>query len=245
MCSPSRSTHEHQRCQPALGCNPPGKSFLRREAAVSRSRPAHHVGAELSRKPWRDCCKSPANGWLRKGYRTVSKILRKDVVIGAVGGAVATVVAGHAQSVLARMTPSSAKAREPDTPEGSSARAAARMLLTKIGHEPREQTLEAARGMIHYGLGAAWGPLYCVARRRGGMTPLAAGITTGTSLALIMDEFVNSVLGTTAPCREYPASAHVRGLLTHLVWGITAAATAEVLYWAAGDRPSGGRGGRV
>src|SRR3954451_21678651 len=82
----------------------------------------------------------------------------------------------------------------------------------------------------HYGLGMAWGPMYCLLRRHGGMQPLGAGALTGTTLSLIVDEGLAPALGFSAPNRDYPALTHVRGLLNHLAYGAAVAVTAEVLY---------------
>jgi uncharacterized membrane protein YagU involved in acid resistance len=155
--------------------------------------------------------------------------ITREVLIGAVAGFVATAVTDQVERMLIQMTPPAARAREPEIPGGSSAKSTASLLCRTIGFEPSERALQRIKSTIHYGLGTAWGPLYCLARRRTGMTPGAAGLTVGMALSLLVDNLLNTVLGTTPPPHRFPPSAHLRGFLTHVVWGVAAAATAEAL----------------
>jgi uncharacterized membrane protein YagU involved in acid resistance len=160
----------------------------------------------------------------------VVRPVNREILIGAVAGFVATAVTDQAERLLVRMTPPEARAREPEIPGGSSSKATASLLCRTIGFQPGEQALERIKNTIHYGLGSGWGPLYCLVRRRTGMPPGAAGLAVGTALSLLVDYLLNTVLGTTPPAHRFPPSAHVRGFLTHVVWGAAAAATAEALY---------------
>lgn len=152
-----------------------------------------------------------------------------DILAGIIGGIVATQVNGFVETVCWRATPEHAKSREPETRDGSSADAAARKLLECVEDEPPEQQLEAVKKGIHFGLGAGWGPLYCLLRRHANMPPTTAGITSGVTLSLLVDETLNPLFGITPPPRAYPASAHVRGLITHIAWGLVCGAVAEPL----------------
>lgn len=42
----------------------------------------------------------------------------------------------------------------------------------------------------------------------------------GLALSLVQDEAIGAASGATAPLREYPKQAHVRGLVAHLVYGV-------------------------
>jgi uncharacterized membrane protein YagU involved in acid resistance len=162
-----------------------------------------------------------------------------EIAIGAVAGLIATKVTDYAEGALLKATPSSWKAREPDTIEDSSAKSAARLLLEQAGRKPAAGELDLAKKTIHYGLGLAWGPVYYLLRRRGGMGPVSAGIASGLALSLAVDETLNPALGITPPAREYPLSAHLRGLLTHVLWGLTVAGIAEALRHTRHLSPSG------
>lgn len=160
-----------------------------------------------------------------------------DLAIGMAAGFVATKVTDRAQRLLYQITPETEKAREPKDPEGSSAMRAAKKTAELVDAEPDRDALRALKNAIHYGLGMGWGGLYGLLRRYSQMTPVGAGIVTGTSLSLIIDEALSPALGLTAPSRAYPVSSHARGLLTHIVYGLSLAAAAEALYRLAGHRP--------
>lgn len=61
---------------------------------------------------------------------------------------------------------------------------------------------------------------------------LLAGLGTGLSLELVVDEGLNSAFGFSAPPQAYPASTHVRGVIGHVVYGLSVAAITE-LAWRA------------
>lgn len=151
--------------------------------------------------------------------------------IGILAGLVATEVTDRAQHVLWKATPASEKVREPSLEESSAGSAAVR-LCQALGVEPNDRELGILKNLVHYGLGAGWGSLYGLMRRYSGMSPLGAGIATGSSLSLIIDEALNPALGITPPSSAYPASSHLRGYLTHLIYGLTIAVTAEALHRA-------------
>jgi hypothetical protein len=153
-----------------------------------------------------------------------------DWAVALAAGYVATKVTDRAQRALWRATPKSEKAREPEAPQGSSAKSAAQLLCEWCGITPTEPRLRLLKQSIHYGLGIGWGSIYGFLRRQSKMTPIGAGVVTGTSLSLIIDEALNPALGITPPAREYPTSSHIRGLFTHLVYGLALAAVAEGLY---------------
>jgi uncharacterized membrane protein YagU involved in acid resistance len=153
-----------------------------------------------------------------------------DLAVGVAAGFVATKVTDRVQRSLYRLTPESEKAREPRFPKGSSAMVAAQKTAELLDVEPDKDGLRALKSAIHYGLGLGWGGLYGLLRRHSQMTPIGAGTVTGASLSLIIDEALNPALGITAPSHRYPVSSHVRGFLTHIIYGLVLAAAAEGLY---------------
>jgi hypothetical protein len=153
-----------------------------------------------------------------------------DWAVALAAGYVATKITDQAQRALWQATPECEKAREPDVPDGSSARSAARLLCEWCSIEPTHERLSRLKTVVHYGLGLGWGSIYGFLRRRDSMRPLAAGVLTGTSLSLVIDEALNPLLGITPPAHRYPASSHARGFLTHLIYGLAVAAAAEGLH---------------
>lgn len=160
-----------------------------------------------------------------------------DIGIGAVAGLVATKVTGVAQEPLYRLMPESVKRREERVRPAPSSQVAAQKMGEALGYDLKDRQREQAGAVVHYGLGAAWGPMYSLLRRHGGLRPLSAGIVTGAGLALIVDEGLAPALGFSAPNRAYPPLTHLRGLANHLVYGAAAALTTETFYRLTGTGP--------
>ena len=161
-----------------------------------------------------------------------------DVAVGLLAGLVATKATDLAQGPLRRATPEDAKRREARVSPGpSSSHVAARRIAERLGRPLDEGRLRPVAKAVHYGLGMAWGPVYCLLRRHGGMRPLGAGLVAGAALSLVVDEGLTPALGLSAPNRAYPAATHLRGFLAHLVWGAAAALAAEAIYRCTGTAP--------
>jgi hypothetical protein len=47
-----------------------------------------------------------------------------------------------------------------------------------------------------------------------------AGLVTGASLSLLINEGLTPLLGFSAPNRAYPLVTHLRGFVAHLVYGL-------------------------
>ena len=156
--------------------------------------------------------------------------LLADIAIGLFAGLVATKVYDFAQQALSEPMPESVKEQEERLRPEPSSRAAARKIGEGLGYRLDGPQLELATMAVHYGTGLAWGPVYTLLRRHGGMQPLAAGFITGAAMSLIMDEVLVPLLGCSPPNREFPAATHIRGFLNHLVYGAAAALTAETIY---------------
>src|SRR4051794_32036904 len=153
-----------------------------------------------------------------------------DVAIGCVAGLVATKVYGLVQEALYQPMPRDVKRRGGKGRPGPSSQVTADRIAEGFSYALGIQERELAGCAVHWGLGMAWGPIYGLLRRHGGMQPLGAGALTGVALSLIVDEGLAPALGFSAPNREYPALTHVRGLLNHLAYGTAVAITAEALY---------------
>jgi hypothetical protein len=161
-----------------------------------------------------------------------------DVAVGLFAGLVATWATDLAQGPLRRATPEDAKRCEARVSPGpSSSQVAARRIAERLGRPSEDRRLRPLARAVHHGLGMAWGPVYCLLRRRGGMRPLGAGLLAGAALSLVVDEGLTLALGLSAPNRAYPVATHVRGFLAHLVWGAAAALAAETIYRLTGKAP--------
>jgi len=87
--------------------------------------------------------------------------------------------------------------------------------------------VEQAGLVFHYGLGMSWGAVYTLLRRLTLLPPPVAGLVTGASLSLLIDEGLTPLLGFSAPNRAYPLVTHLRGFVAHLVYGLRVAGVAE------------------
>lgn len=163
-----------------------------------------------------------------------------DVAIGLAAGLVATRIYGVVQEALYRATPGHVRRREERVRPAPSSQVAAEKTAAGVGYALDERQRDLAGTAVHYGLGVAWGPVYGLLRRHGGMRPLGAGVLTGATLSLIVDEGLSPALGFSAPNRSYPALTHVRGVLNHLAYGAAVAATAEALYRLTDAEPDPG-----
>lgn len=64
-------------------------------------------------------------------------------------------------------------------------------------------------------------------RRSRQMNPISAGLLTGASQTLILDEGITPAFGFSAPNLDYPLLTHLRGLVAHLAYGLTLAGVTE------------------
>lgn len=82
---------------------------------------------------------------------------------------------------------------------------------------------------MHYGLGVAPGALYGALRDRVPAIGAGRGSLFGLGLYLAQDQGLNTLMGSAAKPSEYPWQAHARGLVTHVVFGVVADTTLNLL----------------
>jgi uncharacterized membrane protein YagU involved in acid resistance len=153
-----------------------------------------------------------------------------DLGVGLLAGLAATKVSEYGQEALWAVTPESIKKEEEHVRPGPPFRVAAEKTAALAELDLDEEQIDRAGLAFHYASGVAWGTVYCMMRRAAGMDSLGAGIATGTSMSIILDELITPALGFSAPNRDYPTATHVRGFVGHLLYGAALAATAELLY---------------
>jgi len=93
-------------------------------------------------------------------------------------------------------------------------------LAEQTGAELTQEQSESLVSILHYALGVVPGAIYGVLRG----VPLARSVNGafyGVALWAINDEYLNTRLGLAGPFDAYPAETHLRGLVGHLVLGIT------------------------
>lgn len=82
---------------------------------------------------------------------------------------------------------------------------------------------------VHYAIGVFPGAAYGALRHKLPVLTAGGGTLFGLGLFLMQDEGLNSILGTSGRPAEYPAEAHFRGLVGHLVFGAAMHASLKLL----------------
>lgn len=155
----------------------------------------------------------------------------RDLMRGAVAGLVGTWLMDLVTTALLEQQPKKVTAREEAARPDS--KTSVELMVERIEEtagvelDPEQRTL--ATQWIHYALGAVPGALYVFARERIPGVGAAHGMVYGTLLFIVNDEWLNWKLGFAGPPQAYPTETHVRGLLGHLVLGVTTDVVADLL----------------
>ncbi len=156
--------------------------------------------------------------------------LAADLLKGAVAGAAATWLMGQVTTYLYEQEDPQARRQEDEAREGKTAYGvAAEKAAGVTGRELSDQEREQFGSAIHWALGMGAGALYGALRGRVPGVDRGRGLAFGTAFFLLMDEGANVALGLTPPPAAFPWQAHARGLAGHLVFGLAADTTLELL----------------
>lgn len=98
-------------------------------------------------------------------------------------------------------------------------------LVSKIeqfaGLKPTERQHDMAGDIAHYAIGIAPAAGYALMREKMPGRGMARGTYFGLGMFLAQDEALNSLTGLAAKPSAYPWQAHARGLVAHIVYGVT------------------------
>ena len=89
------------------------------------------------------------------------------------------------------------------------------------GRELSEEQHDAAQQLVHYAIGVGPAAGYALLRDELPVRGPARGLLYGLGVFLLQDEGINAVTRLGADPRDYPWQAHGRGLVSHLVYGLT------------------------
>ncbi|HEX5438337.1 MAG TPA: DUF1440 domain-containing protein [Gemmatimonadaceae bacterium] len=153
----------------------------------------------------------------------------RELVTGAVAGAIATWVMGKTTTYLYQHEDPAARAREDSARHGTTAYAVAAEKLAHAVGARLDGKQRAAGSVIHWALGAGAAALFALLRGRTEGAGREAGLVFGSAVWLLMDEGAVYALGLTPGPAEFPWQTHVRGLVGHLVYGAVTDATLNVL----------------
>lgn len=154
----------------------------------------------------------------------------RDLIQGAIAGAVATWVMGKVTTYLYDREDQSARRAEDEARGGRTAyESAAERSAWLFGKSLDQQQRQRLGSAIHWALGISAGAVYAVLRRRLDRVGGLGGTGFGTAFWALVDEGLVSLLGLTPPPRRFPWQTHGRGLAGHLTFGTVTEATLRAL----------------
>jgi hypothetical protein len=154
----------------------------------------------------------------------------RDLLKGAVAGAVATLVMGKVTRYLYEHEDPDARRAEDDVREGRTpAEAAAEKAAAAAGTTLEVRHRQQLGSAMHWALGIGAGAAYAVFRRRVQFLGGTAGTAFGTAFWAFLDEGLVPALGLTAGPTAFPWQTHARGLVGHLTFGTVADGTLRLL----------------
>jgi hypothetical protein len=154
----------------------------------------------------------------------------RDLVKGAVAGAVATFVMGKITGYMYEHEDRDARSREDEVREGRSAyEAAAEKAASAAGTSLDRRRRQQMGSAVHWALGIGAGATYAVLRRRFRAFGSAAGTAFGTGFWAFLDEGLVPALGLTPGPQAFPWQTHARGLVGHLTFGTVTEGTLRLL----------------
>jgi hypothetical protein len=148
------------------------------------------------------------------------------LLVGAAAGYLAGQVMDQATTWFYERQSDASKQRENELLPGGAPLASARRLAGLVGAEPTDEQAGQLAATLHQSLGQGYG-VAAAGLAAAGVPPLAAGVATGLSGFLLVDEAANSLFFTPPP-RAYPVESHLRGVVGHLAFGATLGALLAV-----------------
>lgn len=157
----------------------------------------------------------------------------KGLAAGLVGGLAATWVMTKAQQAWSAAQSSQ---EEPSTSESESSGAddgeddsqpttvtvASNVSRALTGRDIPDEKKPVSGQVVHYGFGTLMGGLYGTAAELDRRATAGFGTGFGAALFTSADEAALPALGLSPPPHRVPASTHAYGLMSHLVYGVTA-----------------------
>jgi len=152
----------------------------------------------------------------------------KAILAGLVGGLIGTVVMTEFQNAWSRASATLNRGKEPTGKQGQEQETedaimkAAAKLAGLVGKQLSYEQEKKLGPVVDYTFGTLQGGVYGAATElfgvRGGFVP---GLSFGAALFALVDELSVPALGLSGWPSEYPLSAHLYGLASHLVYGVS------------------------
>jgi len=141
----------------------------------------------------------------------------RDLGIGAAIGYFASRAMDRATGWYFEHQSEASRRREEEIASGGTLVLAGRWLAGTLGREVTDEEAESIGWVIHRVLGVTYGTA-AAALARAGVSPIRAGIATGATAFVLVDEGFMSAFVTPPPWAYLPES-HVRGIVGHLAYG--------------------------
>lgn len=154
----------------------------------------------------------------------------RDLLKGAIAGAVATFVMGKVTAYMYEHEDPDARREEDAARQGRTAyEAAAEKVASSAGTALTPRRRREVGSALHWALGIGAGAGYAVLRRRVQVLGTTAGAAFGTAFWAFLDEGLIPTLGLTPGPRAFPWQAHARGFVGHLTFGTVTDGTIRLL----------------
>lgn len=156
--------------------------------------------------------------------------LGRDLLKGAIAGAVATFVMSKVTGYMYELEDPDAREQEDEARGGSTSyEAAAQRAASAAGTVLDRDGQQRYGTALHWGVGMGAGAVYAVLRRRFQMFGTAGGTVFGTAFWAFLDEGLVPALGLTPGPQAFPWQTHARGLVGHLTFGTVTDGTLRLL----------------
>jgi hypothetical protein len=154
----------------------------------------------------------------------------RDLLKGAVAGAVATFVMGKVTGYMYHHESEETRRREDAARGGATSyERAAEKAAAAAGTSLERRQREELGWALHWALGIGAGAVYAVLRRRFHHLGTTAGTAFGTAFWTFLDEGLVPALGLTPGPTAFPWQTHARGLVGHLTFGTVTDGTLRFL----------------
>lgn len=156
--------------------------------------------------------------------------LWKGVVAGAAGGLAAAWVMNQFQTGWSKATKALQQSKTPqgeqerqssDDAEDATMKTASKISEKVFNRSLSREQKKKLGPVVHYAFGASVGAVYGGLAEIEPRATLGAGLPYGAAVFVGADEIAVPAFGLSKPPKEYPASAHIYGLASHLVYGLS------------------------
>lgn len=154
-----------------------------------------------------------------------------NLAIGALAGAAAVWVMDRVDNFNFRHEDDAARRRtQAVRPDGQPpAQVMVKQTAERTGHSLSRERIDRIGQGAHYMIGVAPAMLYAALGSKFPAITRGRGAAFGLGMFLLQDELMNPLLGWSAKPAAYPWQAHARGLIGHLVYGMTADAVVRTM----------------